>query len=80
MLHFSRKLCSFESLWLVIGSFLYFRNKANFEKRQQKTNANIQQMQRKLDKYQKNLKVGSALFEYFRTLYVVLLHVRCVVS
>ena len=33
------------------------RNKLNFEKRQQKTNANIQQMQRKLDKYQKTLKV-----------------------
>ncbi|XP_065063576.1 transmembrane and coiled-coil domains protein 1-like isoform X1 [Rhopilema esculentum] len=32
------------------------KNKLNFEKRQQKTNANIQQMQRKLDKYQKMLK------------------------
>jgi len=32
------------------------KNKVNFEKRQQKTNANIQQMQKKLDKYQKMLK------------------------
>ena len=36
----------------------FFRNKGSFEKKQQKTNTNIQMLQRKIDKYQKMLKVS----------------------